>query len=162
MIYFAYGANLNIDNMKSRCPSAIPLCKLQLPDYRLVFRGVADIEPCKDQVVEGMLWHITDRCEDSLDIFEGFPHLYRKKQFVVQLHQPELKDTFGDVVDVMFYTMNRSGYGSPSYGYYETIKQGYKDCQLDVQKLEEAVDHSLSLDAVNNPYVSKQWDSNLF
>jgi hypothetical protein len=155
MIYFAYGANLNIDNMNSRCPDAIPLCNIQLPDYRLVFRGVADIEPCSNQHVQGLLWHITDKCEQSLDIFEGFPHLYRKENFVVQFHQPELIDTFGDVVDVMFYTMNRNGYASPSYGYYETIKQGYQDNNLIVDKLEEAVDHSLN--SVDEPYISNQW-----
>lgn len=160
MIYFAYGANLNIENMKDRCPDATPLCSLVLPDYRLVFRGVADIEPCVGKCVEGMLWHITDKCEDALDIFEGFPHLYRKEDFVVQLHQPELVETFGDIADVMFYTMNREGYASPSYGYYEVIKQGYQDNNLDCAKLEEAVDHSLN--TINEPYMrniprSKQW-----
>ena len=55
----------------------------------------------------------------------------------------------------MFYTMNRNGYASPSYGYYETIKQGYQDNNLIVDKLEEAVDHSLN--SVDEPYISNQW-----
>jgi len=155
MMYFAYGANLNIDNMKSRCPKAIPICNLELPDYQLVFRGVADIEPKSDQKVQGVMWWISDDCEDSLDIFEGFPYLYRKEEFIVELHEPKLIDIYGKVVDVMFYTMNRNGYASPSYHYYETIKQGYADNNLDVEKLEIAIDHALN--SVDEPYISKQW-----
>ena len=79
--YFAYGANTNNENMKYRCPLAINLGKLILPDYRLVFRGVADIEPYAGSSVQGVLWEITEDCEKSLDVYEGYPHLYRKESF---------------------------------------------------------------------------------
>ena len=32
------------------------------------------------QVAMG-LWEISDACEKALDIYEGFPHLYRKLYF---------------------------------------------------------------------------------
>ena len=43
MFYFAYGANLNLQNMRYRCPNAKVVGHLNLPEYQLVFKGVADI-----------------------------------------------------------------------------------------------------------------------
>ena len=154
MFYFAYGANLNLDNMKWRCPNAKPVCTLTLPNYQLVFRGVADIEPNSKESVDGVLWWITDKCEDALDVYEGYPHLYRKESFVVKFDGGLAKE-FGEINDVMFYAMNRTGYGKPSIGYYETIEQGYIDNDLDISRLEEARDFSDY--KFQNPYVSKIW-----
>ena len=43
MLYLAYGSNLNIKQMKIRCPYAKPCGTFYMPNYRLVFRRVADI-----------------------------------------------------------------------------------------------------------------------
>ena len=43
-LYFAYGSNLNLTQMANRCPQAKQLGSAYLPNWRLVFRGVADIE----------------------------------------------------------------------------------------------------------------------
>ena len=75
-----------------------------------------------------MLWYITEDCERSLDIFEGFPRLYRKETFVVKMQD-------GTVEDVMFYKMNREGYALPSEGYFNTIKSGYIQNKLPVDNL---------------------------
>ena len=118
-LYFAYGANTNIDGMAYRCPAAKLVGTIALPDYRLVFRGVADIEWKQGEQVHGVLWDITEQCEKSLDRFEGFPTLYGKGYFPVKLEN-------GDVLDVMFYKMNRGGYALPSEHYFNTIKEGYR------------------------------------
>ena len=127
-LYFAYGANLNINNMSHRCPKAKLVGNLDLPDWRLVFKGVADIESAPYNKVNGVLWDITEDCEASLDIFEGFPRLYRKEYFVVKMQD-------GTVADVMFYKMNREGYALPSEGYFNTIKSGYEQNNLPVDNL---------------------------
>ena len=49
--YFAYGINLNHSSMHSLCPFAVPIGKYELPDHRLVFRGVADVEYCEGHSV---------------------------------------------------------------------------------------------------------------
>ena len=99
MLYYSYGANTNIDNMAYRCPKAKVVSSLVLPDYRLVFRGVADIEPANYNQVQGVLWDITSECENSLDIFEGVASgLYRKEYFCIKIG--------GKVEEVMFYKMN--------------------------------------------------------
>ena len=79
MKYFAYGSNLNKTGMRFRCPNATPIGKYKLEGYRLTFRGgLPDILPHENGVVTGGLWEITERCEMSLDRYEGFPNLYDK------------------------------------------------------------------------------------
>ena len=38
-IYLAYGSNLNLAQMKKRCPEAKVIGKANLRDYQLLFRG---------------------------------------------------------------------------------------------------------------------------
>ena len=137
IFYFGYGANLNVGNMLFRCPNAKPVVKMVLPNYRLVFRGVADIEPAKGEEVQGAIWTITDKCEKALDRFEGFPHLYRKEYFTIKM-TGQLAEDFGKTADVMYYTMNSREYDFPTQGYYSTIYQGYKDWNLDIDSLDTA------------------------
>ncbi len=155
MFYFAYGANLNIDNMKYRCPNAVPVVKFSMPNYKLVFKGVADIVPSTNDSVEGVLWDITDKCEQALDIFEGYPHLYRKEYFTIQMGG-KLADDFGDNTDVMFYSMNRTEYGEPSQGYFNCILDGYIANKLDTDFLYDALLHSQE-NHCDLRYQSKAW-----
>ena len=37
-LYFAYGSNLNLDQMARRCPDAEPVGRVRLDGYRLAFR----------------------------------------------------------------------------------------------------------------------------
>ena len=131
-LYFAYGANTNIEGMAFRCPNAKRVGSIVLPDYKLVFRGVADIEIEYGAEVHGVVWEITDECEKSLDRFEGYPHLYGKSSFPVKLED-------GTIDDVMFYKMNRTGYGLPTEGYYLTIKEGYRANSLPTSALYAAL-----------------------
>ena len=74
--YFAYGSNMNLEQMKYRCPAAEVVENVRLEDYRLAFRGrapgngVATVLPEKGSCVEGVLWKITEACEKSLDFYE--------------------------------------------------------------------------------------------
>ena len=56
MIYLAYGSNLHIGQMQRRCPTAEVLGTSTLHGYRLVFNGVATIEPDPDRSVPVLLW----------------------------------------------------------------------------------------------------------
>ncbi len=46
-LYFAYGSNINLDQMAQRCPEAEVVGPVTLPDHELLFRysGVATIRP---------------------------------------------------------------------------------------------------------------------
>ena len=46
-LYAAYGSNLNKAQMQKRCPKSKPFGVIVLDDFRLVFKGVADMEKNK-------------------------------------------------------------------------------------------------------------------
>ena len=104
-LYFAYGSNINLDQMAHRCPDATPVGPVMLENYELLFRGmtnhggVATIRPKHGSYVYGLMWKLTPECEKSLDHYEGYPHLYRKEQVTVF-------DAKGQEVPVMVYIMN--------------------------------------------------------
>lgn len=128
-LYFAYGANLNLDGMQFRCPAARPVGTFMLDGYRLAFSGVATIKPEPGAQVAGALWAITQECEDNLDVFEGYPYLYTK------LHLTQDGETF------MVYVMNDDPPAPPSRSYYEAIAQGYRDWNLPLDYLYRAREH---------------------
>ena len=130
-LYFAYGANLNLEGMRFRCPDARPVERFVLPDWRLAFSGVATIQPRENSRVFGALWEITDECEDNLDVFEGFPFMYTK------LHLTQAGKTF------MVYVMNDDPPAVPSRSYFNTILEGYRDWDLPASELHRAKDLTL-------------------
>ena len=136
-LYFAYGANLNLRGMADRCPAAQPIRALVLNDWELAFNGVATILPRDGAKVHGALWAITDACEDSLDLFEGYPYLYTK------LNLEQAGEQF------MVYVMNEDIPAPPSRGYLNTIAEGYRHWDLPTAKLYEVVDTYYNLNESN-------------
>ncbi len=71
---------MNLDQMEFRCPDAEVIGNVMVKDYRLAFRGnsrgngVASILPEQGEQVSGVLWSITEKCEKSLDYYEGYPY----------------------------------------------------------------------------------------
>ncbi len=126
--------------MRRRCPAAKPLKPYALPDFRLVFRGVADIIPAKGKQVHGVLWSITAACEKSLDRYEGYyPEnpkvgLYRKESFKIQLPSGPR--------EVMYYTMNRVGFAEPSESYGMCIEMAYDYWDLPESEFWTAITHA--------------------
>ena len=123
MLYFAYGSNLNLFQMKRRCKDSVFLKKYELKGYRLNFRSkyrAADIEKSKNSLVPGALFEISKSDEKKLDLYEDFPVLYNKIYFKYYNQK------------VMTYIMNKKTYFRyPTEKYLNIIKQGYKDCGLD-------------------------------
>lgn len=139
--YFAYGSNMNLDQMGFRFPHARVAGTVCLEDYRLAFcgmsagNGVATIFPEKGCQVEGVLWEITPECEQSLDRYEGYPNLYGKQTVRV-------KNQAGMQMDVMVYIMNapyREHLASPSRLYLEGILEGCRDNGIPEKPVRDAV-----------------------
>ncbi len=111
--YFAYGSNMNRNQMAFRCPDAEPIQTIRLKGYRLEFcangggNGVATVLPDPGSHVDGALWRISDRDENHLNHYEGYPYLYGKKMVTVT-------DQNGNRLKVMAYTMNRPYRDSPA------------------------------------------------
>lgn len=136
MFYFAYGSNLNKEQMKFRCPDAKVVGSLILPKARLMFRGVADVECHDTDSVAGGVWDISKKDEKALDRYEGVSNgLYRKAYIKISVD--------GQAADCLIYVMceehRRYRYGMPAMGYYEVIADGYKDFGLDDGYLKKAL-----------------------
>ena len=83
-LYIAYGSNLNLEQMKRRCPTAEVVGTAELKNWRLRFRGgshsaVATIEREQGFTVPVLIWRIQPEDEVALNRYEGFPFLYRKE-----------------------------------------------------------------------------------
>ena len=131
MLYFAYGSNLNLFQMKRRCKDSVFIKKYELKGYRLNFRSkyrAADIEQSKNSLVPGALFEISKSDEKKLDVYEDFPILYKKMYFKYYNKK------------VMTYIMSKkSQFKYPNEKYLNVIKQGYKDCKLDTKFLKKAL-----------------------
>lgn len=139
-LYVAYGSNLNVAQMKYRCPTAKLYGTGTLEGYELQFKGYpssafATIAQKEGASVPVAVWEIQPQDEKSLDRYEGYPSHYFKEDVTVKLANEE--------VSAMVYIMNqRMRFGLPSVSYYDTVLQGYKDCGLDTTALENALKES--------------------
>lgn len=131
MLYFAYGSNLNKVQMKKRCKDSVPVTKVKLHNYKLVFNRVADIVKSKDGEVYGAIYEVSDEDIKCLDRYEGYPRLYTKINVTIE-------DEFGEIYDAFVYVMVFKGIMEPSESYYKIIKQGFIDWNLPVQFLVDA------------------------
>jgi gamma-glutamylcyclotransferase (GGCT)/AIG2-like uncharacterized protein YtfP len=93
MFYFAYGSNMDPDQMRKRCPGCSFIAAARLRDHRLVFSrpwaawdgaGVANIQASSGSIVEGVVWEITETHRDALDEYEEYPIAYTRKEVIVE------------------------------------------------------------------------------
>ena len=131
IFYFAYGSNLHHLQMKRRCPNCRFVKKIILHNYSLTFRskyGVADIEKKMGKKVYGALYIISKKAEKRLDIYEEYPTLYKKMFF-----------KYGNKKVMTYIMPKKTKLVPPSVRYLNVIKQGYKDCKLNMKSLNIAL-----------------------
>ena len=131
MLYFAYGSNLNLFQMKRRCKDSVFLKKYELKGYKLNFRSkyrAADIEKSKNSIVPGALFEISKSDEKKLDVYEDFPILYKKLYF-----------TYYNKTVMTYIMVNKTEFRYPTERYLNVVKKGYKDCKLNTDYLFKAL-----------------------
>ena len=77
--YFAYGSNLDVQQMAERCPAARPLFRARLLHHRIDFThfssrwrgGAADVVPHFDAMVWGIVYALDPADLILLDRYEG-------------------------------------------------------------------------------------------
>ena len=125
--YFAYGSNLDLEQMRRRCPSARALRVAILRGYRLGFAGrsalwsgggVATLWPASDEWVKGVLYELAEAELARLDRFEGHPVAYCREQRLVE-------DEFGMVHSAQIYLKRGARKSKPSKAYLEVITEAY-------------------------------------
>ena len=144
--YIAYGSNLNIRQMRMRCPSARIIGISEIPEYELLFKGsktgfYLTIEPKKGSRVPVAAWEVSAEDEQALDRYEGFPTFYYKKEMLLPIKgirsgKIRRRNTF-------VYIMHEDRVlGVPSNFYMQTCLSGYKSFGFDPKFLHEAYDRS--------------------
>ena len=85
--YLAYGSNLNVAQMRFRCPDAMVVGAAVIPDYELLFKGsltgaYLTIEPKQGAQVPVGVWEVS--LADELKVTsKNSPHHIEKSQNAV-------------------------------------------------------------------------------
>ena len=144
--YVAYGSNLNVAQMRFRCPDAKIIGTGFLKDYRLLFRGsktgsYLTIEPKVGSKVPIVVWSVSDNDEMSLDRYEGFPTFYYKKEISVVIE--DIKSHISKKVNSFVYIMHEDRpLGVPTARYLNTCVNGYRAFGFNEEFLYKAIKDS--------------------
>lgn len=147
--YIAYGSNLNVRQMKMRCPSARIIGTSEIPDYELLFKGsrtgsYLTIEPCENGTVPVVIWEVTPSDEKALDRYEGYPTFYYKKDFKIK-YKGILTDRKRTVTAFAYIMHEDRPHGAPSGYYVAACLEGYRNFGFDAEILLKAVKNSRRL-----------------
>jgi len=92
LYYFAYGSNMNWQQMQRRCPSSRFVCVARLADYRFGITrhsrlrdcGTANIYPARGEEVWGIIYEVSDT---DLTVLDSFEDGYRRE--ILSFHPVE-------------------------------------------------------------------------
>ena len=141
--YIAYGSNMNIPQMRMRCPGARIIGTSVIEDYQLLFKGsktgsYLTIEPMEGAEVPVVIWEVTETDEKALDRYEGYPNFYYKKEMTL-----DIKGIITGKVrrrDAFVYIMHEEReLGIPSWYYVNTCLDGYRAFGFDEKYLFDAI-----------------------
>lgn len=127
--YIAYGSNLNITQMRHRCPGALVVGTGYINDYQLLFKGsktgsyltIEKAEGCKVPIA---IWKVNEEHEKALDRYEGYPDFYYKKE--IEIDFISIKRNLPHHSKAFVYIMHEDRkLGIPSSYYMQTCLEGY-------------------------------------
>jgi gamma-glutamylcyclotransferase (GGCT)/AIG2-like uncharacterized protein YtfP len=136
-LYFAFGSNLDSDQMSRRVPGCFPVRSAFLDDAEICFRGmsrtwgggVASFRRAKGETLPGVLYANVDF--DTLDRYEGCPTYYKRCELTVRL------DDGRKVMATTYYKPARYPITAPSDDYLGTIADAYGAWGFETDKLDE-------------------------
>lgn len=135
--YFAYGSNMDPDQMAQRCTGALAqgVARLDGWRFRIDGRGVATIDPAPGAVVHGVVWHLRDDHVAELDYYEGVASGYYRRDWLDV-------DTATARLRTLVYIGADLSEGEPRVGYLERILDGARHFGLADQYVAELADWS--------------------
>ena len=133
MYYLAYGMNTNLEQMHWRCPAAKSLGSVVLRNHKLAFKGCCDVVHTEDSVVECALWDITPACEEALDMLEGYPNFYGKKEVKVKYKNKTIRA-------MIYYMRDVDKLSYPSSSYLKMVTEGYMDHDMSIDQIYRAIE----------------------
>lgn len=142
MLYCAYGSNMNIGQMAYRCPNSHVVDTCNIRGWQIVFNTHADIIETGnyDDVLPVVVWEVPDEDWESLDIYEGYPLYYIKRDVVVEFYD-------GRKENAVAYVMadDRKGIYPPTRSYFDTIIEGCESNDIDTEYLYDAMYRSFDV-----------------
>ena len=145
-LYVAYGSNLNIRQMKYRCPGAKLYGTGVIEDYELQFKGqphgaFATIAPKEGASVPVAVWDISEKNEQALDRYEGYPSFYYKTEMTLPIKGIRSGKVRNRKCFVYIMHEDRP-LGIPSGYYVATCLEGYDSFEFDERYLYDAIENS--------------------
>lgn len=146
-LYFAFGSNLDIEQMSRRCPGSIPFAAAVLPRHRIAFcgrsrgwgGGVANVIRDTASSTPGLLYRISKANLKRLDGYEGHPFVYERERIVVDM--PD-----GNKALAWTYRMKSTYQSTPVNDYFAKIYGGYK-----------MIDHVVTADHVSQLHDAREF-----
>ena len=136
--YFAYGSNLDLHQMRRRCPDSTPLNASRLDAHELRFvgfsnswrGGVATVHPARGKIVHGIIYRLSPTDFERLDRHEsGY-----KREIV------KVAGEHGALTDVQTYLhLQPDALRSPSAAYAAVIAHAYGRLGVDLELLRAAM-----------------------
>ncbi len=147
MYYIAYGSNMNLEQMKHRCPHSKRIGTGILKDWYLLFNIHLDIIESKGDEVPVVIWDIDEKDWKNLDMYEGYPKYYIRKNVNVITNE-------GEEITAVVYVMNNKckGVCPPYENYFDICLKGYMDNGLDPIILYDAFLYSVYNETKYNQY----------
>jgi hypothetical protein len=132
--YFAYGSNMDLEQMRRRCPDSKLAGVAVLEDHQIGFTrfsvnrnsAVADVLVSPGRQVWGILYEVSTADLEKLDIAEGVPTAYRRSELTVSLFRRyKSSDLSNDDEESLFRLSNeRMGmYSSLKAFVYEVLRK---------------------------------------
>jgi gamma-glutamylcyclotransferase (GGCT)/AIG2-like uncharacterized protein YtfP len=141
MYYFAYGSNMSHRQMADRCKKTVFVKRVFLADHRFVYDGYSKcregavanvVKQCGNRVWGG-LFEITLGDLRNLDIHEGYPKIYQRREEAVQ-------DEDGNTYPAILYYRTGEEQGGPSPKYRQVIVEGAHDCGIDAAYIRDVIE----------------------
>ena len=126
--YFGYGSNMDLSQMKRRCPSFKLIDKGSLSGHCLTFNkysngwggGVADAVQDQGSKVWGLVFKISDSDLGRLDMYEG---CYKDQISLYERWKAVINTPKGQISDVWVYTVvEKQKFVQPTLEYLQIIK----------------------------------------
>ena len=145
-LYFAYGSNMNEDELKDWKITIISREKAILYNYRIALNrysknrqgGVLDIVPSKGSIVEGVLYKLPDEAKYKLEKKEGVTiGAYKETRVDIEVDGRIVKNV------ITYIVCNKQNASPASEEYKESVLKGAKNHNLSkkyIKKLEKVLE----------------------
>jgi gamma-glutamylcyclotransferase (GGCT)/AIG2-like uncharacterized protein YtfP len=140
MLHFAYGSNLSAKFLRQHCPTAIFQMKAELPNFRITFPfysqkrqgGISSIIPAPGELIRGVLYEISQKEMEELDVVESVPQgFYIRETYLVLA-----EDKRWHSAD-LYRCAKPTGPYAPARNYVELMFEGAEEHQLDPNYVKE-------------------------